>query len=64
MTEGDALRDLNGTYRCTDRGDETTLVEYYLDLELAIPVIGMLRRRGEKAIVDSALRGLKRRVEG
>ena len=63
-TEGDALKDLHGTYICTDRGDGTTEVEYRLDVELAIPVVGMIRRKGEKVIVDSALKGLKKRVEG
>ena len=64
LTKGEAIRDLHGTYTCTDQGDGTTLVEYRLDVELAIPVVSMLRRRGEKMIVDSALKGLKRRVEG
>jgi ribosome-associated toxin RatA of RatAB toxin-antitoxin module len=64
LTEGEALRALNGTYACTPLADGTTDVEYRLDVELAIPVVSMLRRRGEKVIVDSALKGLKRRVEG
>jgi ribosome-associated toxin RatA of RatAB toxin-antitoxin module len=64
LTKGEAIKDLHGTYTCTDQGDGTTLVEYRLDVELAIPVVSMLRRRGEKMIVDSALKGLKRRVEG
>jgi ribosome-associated toxin RatA of RatAB toxin-antitoxin module len=64
LTAGEALRDLHGTYACTVRDDGMTDVEYRLDVELAIPVVSMLRRRGEKIIVDSALRGLKRRVEG
>ena len=63
-TAGDALKDLHGSYACTDRGDGTTQVDYRLEIELAIPIVGMLRRRGEKAVVDSALKGLKRRVEG
>ena len=29
-----------------------------------MPMIGLLRRKAEKTIVDGALRGLKRRVEG
>jgi ribosome-associated toxin RatA of RatAB toxin-antitoxin module len=64
LTKGEALRDLHGTYTCLDQGDGTTHVEYSLDVELAIPIVSMLRRRGEKIIVDSALKGLKRRVEG
>jgi ribosome-associated toxin RatA of RatAB toxin-antitoxin module len=64
LTKGDALRDLHGTYRCTTLAGGTTDVEYRLDVELAIPMVSMLRRRGEKIIVDSALKGLKQRVEG
>ncbi len=64
LTQGEALRDLHGTYTCTDAGDGTTTVEYRLEIDLAIPIVSMLRRRGEKVIVDSALKGLKRRVEG
>lgn len=64
LTEGESLRDLHGTYACTPRDDGRTEVEYRLDVELAIPVVGMLRRRGEKIVVESALKGLKRRVEG
>jgi carbon monoxide dehydrogenase subunit G len=64
LTKGEMLHDLHGTYTCTDLGDGTTQVDYSLAVDLAVPVIGMLRRRGEKVIVDSALKGLKRRVEG
>lgn len=64
LTRGEALKDLHGTYRCTPRGDGTTEVEYRLDVELAMPIVSMLRRKGEKMIVDTALKGLKRRVEG
>lgn len=64
LTRGEALKDLHGTYLCADQGDGTTQVEYRLEVELAVPVVSMLRRRGEKIIVDSALKGLKRRVEG
>ena len=63
LTKGEMLHDLQGTYTCMDLGDGTTRVEYSLAVEFAVPVIGMLRRRGEKVIVDSALKGLKRRAE-
>lgn len=64
LLKSDMLKHLEGTYVCTDRGDGTTDVEYRLTMELNIPVVGMLRRRGEKVVIDSALKGLKRRVEG
>lgn len=36
---------------------------YRLMLDTAIPLIGMIKRKGEKMIIDAALRGLKQRVE-
>ena len=64
LTKGDMLHDLQGRYTCNDLGDGTTEVEYALNVDLAIPVVGVLRRRGERVIIDSALKGLKRRAEG
>lgn len=64
LTESEVLRDLDGTYVVTDRGDGTSEVSYRLVVDLMIPVIGTIKRKAEKAIVDAALRGLKRRVEG
>ena len=34
-----------------------------LAVDTALPMIGLLRRKAERTIVDGALRGLKRRVE-
>lgn len=63
LLEGDKLTALDGRYACIDLGDGTVEVEYDLTVGLVMPVVGMLRRRGEKVIVDTALKGLKRRVE-
>ena len=41
----------------------TTNVTYSLTVELAIPMIGMIRRKAEKVVMDTALKELKRRVE-
>lgn len=38
-------------------------VTYELTVETAKPLLGMLRRKGEKMIMDTALRELKKRVE-
>jgi hypothetical protein len=40
-----------------------TVATYSLAVDLNIPTIGMLRRKAEKVIIDTALKGLKRRVE-
>src|SRR6476660_7925940 len=44
-------------------GDRTTEVTYRLALDVSIPLIGMLKRKGEKILIDTALKGLKKRVE-
>lgn len=40
-----------------------TLVTYALSVDVNLPMIGLFKRRAEKAIMDSALKELKRRVE-
>ena len=52
-----------GSYDLIDNGDGTTTVTYTLEVELAIGMLGMFRRKAEKMIMDTALRQLKRRVE-
>lgn len=40
-----------------------TEVTYSLSVELTIPLLGMLRRKAERTIMDTALRELRARVE-
>ena len=63
LVEGKMLRALDGAYVLDDRGDGTTEVTYRLALDVSIPLIGMLKRKGEKILIDAALKGLKKRVE-
>ena len=37
--------------------------EVFFSLDVSIPLIGMLKRKGEKILIDTALKGLKKRVE-
>ena len=60
---GRMLRRLDGAYRLAPSGGATE-VTYDLAVELGIPMIGLLKRKAEKVIIDTALRGLKKRVEG
>jgi ribosome-associated toxin RatA of RatAB toxin-antitoxin module len=53
----------DGSYDIVTHGDEECLVTYSLSIELAIGMLGMFRRKAEKAIMDAALTELKRRVE-
>ncbi|MFI7700919.1 SRPBCC family protein [Nonomuraea sp. NPDC049480] len=60
---GKMVSDLRGSYRLADRGSGTD-VTYELTVDLSVPMIGMIKRKAEKVIVDTALKGLKKRVEG
>ena len=62
LVDGKVLKTMEGTYelRPTGAGTEVT---YRLAVELNIPMIGLLRRKAEKIIIDTALKGLKKRVE-
>jgi ribosome-associated toxin RatA of RatAB toxin-antitoxin module len=59
---GKMLKRLDGSYTLRDQGSSTE-VTYKLAVELGIPMIGMLKRKAEKVIIDTALKGLQKRVE-
>lgn len=63
LVRGTLLTAMDGSYVLTPEGSGTT-VTYTLAVDTTLPMIGLLRRKAEKTIVDGALRGLKRRVEG
>ena len=63
LVEGNILKALDGAYTLQDRGDGSTEVTYRLALDVSIPLIGMLKRKGEKILIDAALKGLKKHVE-
>ncbi len=63
LVEGKMLKGMDGTYELGPRGDGGTEVTYRLAVEISIPMIGMLKRKAEKVIIDTALKGLKKRVE-
>ncbi|SDG84919.1 Polyketide cyclase / dehydrase and lipid transport [Sinosporangium album] len=62
VTPGRMLSALDGSYQlaATDRGTEVT---YELSADVKMPMLGMIKRKAEKVIVDTALKGLKKRVE-
>ena len=63
LVQGRMLKKLDGSYILEQESDARTHVTYLLAAELGIPMIGMLRRKAEKVIIDTALKGLKKRVE-
>ena len=63
LVDGKMLKAMDGAYLLDDRGDGTTEVTYRLAVDISVPMIGMLKRKAEKVIIDTALKGLKKRVE-
>jgi Polyketide cyclase / dehydrase and lipid transport len=59
---GSVISEMSGGYTLADRGDSTE-VTYELAVGIRIPMIGMVKRRAEKMIIDTALKGLKSRAE-
>ncbi|WP_165985663.1 SRPBCC family protein [Streptomyces sp. YIM 98790] len=59
------LRTLDGSYRLVPAsGGRHTEVTYQLTVDVKIPMLGTFKRKAEKVIIDRALDGLKKRVEG
>jgi ribosome-associated toxin RatA of RatAB toxin-antitoxin module len=63
LVKGKLLKAMDGTYALSDAGNGQTKVDYRLAVDLHMPMIGLLKRRAEKVIVDTALKELKKRVE-
>ena len=57
-----AVKDIRGEYVIEDE-DGKSRVTYRLAVDLGIPVPGFMRRKGSRRVVETALLGLKRRVE-
>ena len=62
FVEGSPLKDLQGSYDLTADGGGTNVV-YKASVDPGVPMIGFLKRKVEKTVVDTALKGLKKRVE-
>ena len=58
------MKSMDGAYLLEDNGDDTTTVTYQLAVDVKIPMLGMIKRKAEKVIIDTALKELKKRVEG
>ncbi|MFF5717112.1 SRPBCC family protein [Streptomyces buecherae] len=64
LVKSQMLRSLDGSYRLDPLdGGARTLVTYQLTVDVKIPMLGMIKRKAEKVIIDRALAGLKKRVE-
>jgi ribosome-associated toxin RatA of RatAB toxin-antitoxin module len=58
------VKAMDGAYLLDDNGDGSTTVTYQLAVDVKIPMLGMIKRKAEKVIIDTALKELKKRVEG
>ncbi|MFE7570068.1 SRPBCC family protein [Streptomyces sp. NPDC057539] len=62
LVKSQMLRALDGSYLLAPAGSGTE-VTYRLTVDVKIPMLGMIKRKAEKVIIDRALAGLKKRVE-
>jgi ribosome-associated toxin RatA of RatAB toxin-antitoxin module len=62
LVSSNLLKSLEGAYRLTPKGSGTD-VTYELAVDLMIPMIGLLKRKAERRLTDTALKDLKKRVE-
>ncbi len=59
---GSMISELSGAYLLADDGPGTR-VTYELSVGLKVPMLGMMKRRAEKTIIDTALKGLRTRAQ-
>jgi hypothetical protein len=59
---GSVIAEMTGGYLLSDRGAGAE-VNYELTVDVRIPMPGLLKRKAEKMIIDTALKGLKARAE-
>jgi uncharacterized membrane protein len=62
LVQGQMQRRQDGSYVLAESGGSTT-VTYSITVDLSIPMLGLIKRRAEKVILDTALKELKKRVE-
>jgi ribosome-associated toxin RatA of RatAB toxin-antitoxin module len=65
LTSGQMMRAQEGSYTLTPQSDPAgaTHVTYSLTVDLIFPMLGTLKRKGERIVMDQALKELKKRVE-
>jgi hypothetical protein len=72
LVSAQLLKAMNGSYTLEDATQQDnsagvagsgTAVTYRLSVDVKIPMLGMLKRKAEKVIIDTALNELKKRVE-
>src|SRR3954447_51864 len=62
LVQGQTQKKQDGSYVLAESGGATT-VTYSITIDLSIPMLGLIKRKAEKVILDTALKELKKRVE-
>ena len=62
LEEAKMLTEMDGAYTVVEHEDGCE-VSYRLTVDLAMPMLSMIKRKAEKDVVDAALKQLKKRVE-
>ncbi len=63
LVSSQLMKRQDGSYTLTET-DGRTEVTYSITIDTKIPLLGMMKRKAEKVILDTALKELKKRVEG
>lgn len=63
LVEGQMMKAQHGSYVLDPHPAGGTLVTYSLTVDLIIPMLGLLKRKAERVVMDTALKELKKRVE-
>ena len=63
LVRGQMMRAQAGSYVLDELDGGRTKVTYSLSVDLAIPMLGLLKRKAERVVMDTALKQLKKRVE-
>jgi ribosome-associated toxin RatA of RatAB toxin-antitoxin module len=63
LVESQLMKRQDGSYTLEETGSGTE-VTYAITIDTKMPLLGMMKRKAEKVILDTALKELKKRVEG
>ena len=63
LVSSQLMKRQEGSYTLTEAGGGTE-VTYAITIDTKMPLLGMMKRKAEKVILDTALKELKKRVEG
>ncbi|OIQ69814.1 hypothetical protein GALL_485840 [mine drainage metagenome] len=63
LLDAELLTAMDGAYLVKEIDEDSTDVTYRLAVDVAMPMLAMLKRKAEQSVVDMALKELKRRVE-